>query len=316
MTDVVCVLNNKIGFIGYGNQALRIEKILKKLDYKISYIFKPNIIKKSSKYTNNLENIDNCDVIFICSPNVSHFKYLRKLIGKKYIFCEKPPVSNYNQLLALKKIINKKVFFNYNLRFSEISNLIKKYKKLNFGKLLNANIILTHGLSSKKNYYKNWRSKKDLSPKGVFETVAIHAIDMISYNFNVKKLIFNNLVNTSNKGTSYDTSFTNLITNENANINIFTSYNAPLVNSWNFVFENGIINYESNQIKISGPKINLDNQNNFIEPKILFLKKIKYKKIYEDSLYNSVKYFMDKIQNKGFFDYELSLFSNSLIVKK
>ena len=40
-------------------------------------------------------------------------------------------------------------------------------------------------------------SNKKLSPKGVFETVSIHALDLILYNFGIKRILFQNLSNTS-----------------------------------------------------------------------------------------------------------------------
>tara|TARA_Y100000588_G_C14276218_1_gene934439 strand:- start:4499 stop:5437 length:939 start_codon:yes stop_codon:yes gene_type:complete len=312
----VFVLTNKIGLIGYGNQAKRLEKYLNQIGYKISIIYKPNFKKNLNKFTNDFKKIQNCEIIFICSTNSTHFLYLKKLIGKKYIFCEKPPVSSYDQLLKLKKIINNKVFFNYNLRFCEISNLIQEAKKHNFGNLLFANIILTHGLSSKKGYLSNWRSKKKLSPKGVFETVSIHALDIILYNFGIKKILSEKLTNTSGRGTAYDTSFLNIITKNNANISIFCSYNSPLVNSWIFVFENGTLKYDNNILKLNGPRNNFDKNNNFIEPKNISSKRISYKKLYEKSLFNSVNHFMKTVKNKKKFQNELSLISNKLILQK
>ena len=308
-------MTNKIGFIGYGNQAKRLEKQLKKLGYKISIIYKPNFNKINNRNCNDFNKIKDCNIIFICSSSATHFFYLDKLIGKKYIFCEKPPVTSRNELLKLKKIVNNKVFFNYNLRYCEISTFIEKAKKNNFGNLLYANIILTHGLSSKKNYVTNWRSNKKFSPKGVFETVSIHAVDLILYNFGIKKVLSQNLSKTSCKGTAYDTSHTTLLSKNNAKISIFCSYNAPLINSWYFVFENGILKYDNNLLTLSGPRNNFDKNNNFVEPKVIFSKKISYKKIYNESLYNSVNYFMKTIKRKKKFDNNLALISNNLILK-
>jgi Predicted dehydrogenases and related proteins len=118
----------KIGVIGDGVHSKRIQKILikKKLNF---YIYKPN-----KPYYFNKEKfsiLKKCNVIFLISPNNTHYNYLKKLYRGRYIFCEKPPVNNKKDLTKLKKIYSKKIYFNYNFRFSKISKLImnkKKYK--------------------------------------------------------------------------------------------------------------------------------------------------------------------------------------------
>ena len=86
-----------------------------------------------------------------------------------------------------------------------------------------------------------------------------------------------------------------------------------MINSWYFVFENGILKYDNNFLTLSGPRNNFDKNNNFIEPKIIFKKYPK--KIYNESLYNSVNYFMKTIIGKKKFDNKLALISNNLILK-
>ena len=67
-----------------------------------------------------------------------------------------------------------------------------------------------------KTYDKNeWRSKKKLCLKGVFEVVSIHWIDLINYIFKIKKIKIPSLINLSKKGTSYDNSYSTLTLNEN-----------------------------------------------------------------------------------------------------
>ena len=74
----------------------------------------------------------------------------------------------------------------------------------------------------------SWRSKKN-SPKGVFEIVSIHWIDFINYYFKIKKIINSNLRNTSKVGSSYDNSTTSIIINNNAQVDIYSSYDARTV---------------------------------------------------------------------------------------
>ena len=95
----------RIGIIGDGGHSKRIQKILikKKLSFFIYKPSKPNYI--DSKKFNKLKK---CKVIFIISPNNSHYAYIKELNKGRYIFCEKPPVNSKKDLLGLKKIKSKK----------------------------------------------------------------------------------------------------------------------------------------------------------------------------------------------------------------
>ena len=89
----------KVVIIGNGGQSKKIQKILKRK--KISYdIYKPKI--KLSLDSEFRDKIKKFNIFFITSPNTTHFKYLKNL-SKKYIFCEKPPVSKLSDLEKLKK---------------------------------------------------------------------------------------------------------------------------------------------------------------------------------------------------------------------
>ena len=145
---------NKIAIIGNGNHSKRIQFILKK-KRKNFFIYKP-IKKKEDKI--NFEKVKKCKIIFICSPNNTHFDYIKKLFKGRYIFCEKPPVSKKSELNKLKKINNKKIYFNFNQRFSILADLLKKINKYKLGDLVYANRICSHGLAFKKEYKKSWRS--------------------------------------------------------------------------------------------------------------------------------------------------------------
>ena len=91
----------KIGIIGNGNHSKRIQKILikKKLRF---YIYKP--IKPKYFEKEEFEILKKCDVIFLISPNDTHYTYLKELYKGRYIFCEKPPVNNKNDLSKLREM--------------------------------------------------------------------------------------------------------------------------------------------------------------------------------------------------------------------
>ena len=304
----------KIGVIGNGVHSKRIQKILikKKLNF---YIYKPN--KPDYFDEEKLNILKKCNVIFLISPNNTHYNYLKELYRGRYIFCEKPPVNNKKDLKKLKKINSKKIYFNYNFRFTKISKLIMNKKKYKLGELLYANIISSHGLAKKKEYQKNWRSNIKKCSKGVYEVVSIHYVDLINFLFNVVSIEKPKLINTSKIGNSYDTSLVEMRLKNKCIVNIFSTYNSAYCNKLFFLFDNGIIEQKDNVIKISGPSLNFDKKGFFKAPKTLKKLKVNENKEYKETLDESVSYFLTKARNKKNFNkknWVTSIKSNELIL--
>tara|TARA_B110000858_G_C17707613_1_gene429000 strand:+ start:11 stop:934 length:924 start_codon:yes stop_codon:yes gene_type:complete len=297
----------KFGIIGNGAQSKRIQKILTKK--KITYlIYKP--ATKNSNKIGNFSEINHCDGVFIMSPNNTHFNYLRKL-NRNYVFCEKPPVTKNDHLKILRNMNYKKIYFNFNFRFSKLNDVLENKEKYNLGKLLYANIIHTHGLAYKKSYKKNWRTNIKENSLGIYETVQIHFIDLINFNFKIKRIDKPNLFNKSKIGTSYDTVQSSILTKCGAIINIFSSYKSCLINKRNFCFENGLVEQNEDSLIIRGPAINLDYKGLFKKPKIIKIFKIKASKDYQNSIEKSVEFFIKKCTQKT--NFEKKLFSKSII---
>ena len=168
--------NLKICIIGDGIHSKRIQNILntKKIKFEI---FKPK--NKNNYAKKKFNELKKFNTFFITSPDNTHFHYINKLYRFGYIFCEKPPCTNINHLNLLKKIKSRKIFYNFNYRFSEFYKILKNRNKYNLGKLLYGTIINGHALGLKKDYKKNWRSKKRISKKGILEVVSIHYLDII-----------------------------------------------------------------------------------------------------------------------------------------
>jgi len=303
-----------IGIIGKGSQYKRVSKILKKKNLKF-FLYKPN----NSKYYDKekFDIIKRCKIIFILSPNHSHFDYISKLHKGRYIFCEKPPVNLKSQIFKLKKINHKKIYYNFNFRHSLIGQILSNRERYKLGDLLYGNIIAGHGLGFKKEYAKSWRSNIKLCKKGVFEIVSVHWIDMINYYFDIDKIKKPKLINFLKKGTSYDNSYCKIKLKNKAEVDIFSSYSSPLINKILLVFKNGIIEKKENFIEIRGPAVNLNKQKFFITPKLI--KKINISSLndYDVSLEKSVNYFLSTSLKKKIFqkkDFECSIESNNLIL--
>lgn len=310
-------MSKKIGIIGFGSQAKRIIKLLEKSKKKIHYIYKKKINKKKTdkKFTNKIGDLKKCEIIFICSPNSTHFKYLKELYKKRYIFCEKPPVDKISDLKLLNKFDQSKIFYNFNYRFSKINEAIIKTKELKFGKLLYGNIIFGHGLATKKNYNNSWRAKNN--KQGVYDIVGVHLIDLINNNFKISRI--SKKLSYLYKGLSPDNSFFSIKLDYFAQIDCFTSYTSPYEQKFNFIFENGILEIGNKSIKFKGPRDTFDKKGFFISPKILAKKKLNNNEDFELSLKKSVNYFMKISSNNKIFNLnknKISLRSNMLLLKK
>ena len=106
MWNIVCM---KIGIIGNGSHSKKIQQILKKK--KLSYfVYKPT--KPHYFDEKKFIYLKKCKIIFILSPNNTHYKYIKSLYKGRYIFCEKPPVNKKKDLSELKKLKSKKIYFN------------------------------------------------------------------------------------------------------------------------------------------------------------------------------------------------------------
>ena len=302
----------KVGIIGYGSQAKRIIKILQKLKIKPTHIFKPKIKKKDPNYiVDNIKLLNNCDALFICSPNDTHHKYI-SMFSKKYIFCEKPLVNNNRELIKIKN--NKKLFVNYNYRFGYLSRSIENRRKFNLGNIISGHLIMSQGLASKKSYSKSWRSNIKNCKYGVFEILGVHLIDLIAFHFKVKK-ITKTMFNISKNGSAYDTSFFQILLSNKAYISCSVSYFAPFISKQLLVFENGYIEMNNKYLEIRGPRNTFDKKGFFKTPPLIFKKKFGKKNDYDYSLSESVKFFLEKVyQNKEFDEKFLktSIFTNRL----
>ncbi len=290
--------------LGYGSQAKRIIKILKQKKLKPSLIYKPSKkIDDPKNTTNQINDLKKNDIIFICSPNHTHYKYI-KYFKDKYIFCEKPLVNNIKELSKIKKLKTKKIFINYNYRFGYLSQILSERKKYNLGKLIGGNLTMCQGLASKKIYRKSWRSQKNICKLGVFEILGVHLIDTISYHFKIKK-IFKRLLNISKVGNSFDTSHFRIILEKNTQIDCFVSYFSPFISTQNLIFENGILEMNQNNIKIRGPRDVFDRNGFFKTPPIIYQKKLSGINEYNHSMNKSVDYFLKIVRGKKLFNKKL-----------
>ena len=308
------LVNQKIAVIGFGSQANKVIKYLKKINISPKYIYLKKIKKKHGKlknFTTSLKDIEKCNIIFICSPHNTHFFYIKKFLLKKntYIFCEKPPVNNLRDLNYLKKLKPKNLYFNFNYRFTLIANILRNTRKYKLGNLLYGTIVLTHGLATKKNYYKSWRADRLNTPFGIVEILSVHFIDLMINIFGLSKVSFNNH-KVLQKSKNFDTSCVSLLTNDKKSIVIFNSYTSPLVEKKLFIFKNGYIDQNERTIDIFGPRNTFDKNGRFKKPQKMCSIKIKPQQDFDNSFNNSMNYFLKSIKDEKPFNKKL--FSDSI----
>ena len=279
----------KISIIGYKNHAIRLRKILKKIGY--------DDILNFNHHVNTDKDIKDVDVFFISSPSDTHMGWIEKLsIYNKYIFCEKPPVTNLEDLDKIKNYRDK-LYFNFNYRFSYLVKVIEEYNiTKELGVPIHINCFSTHGIAFKDNFKKNWRFKSENIFSSITANLGIHYIDLISYLFGpIKNLDIKNLSIVSS-GLA-DTSKITIDLNH-CLCDIVLSYAAPFTNKISILYDNGIIELSNGIISVFKPRNTFDKNGLFIPPEKKIIKKFKgSRSYYDNALYESIKYFIESAKN-------------------
>ena len=316
----------KIGIIGYKNHAARLLSILeKKPGVIINFIYHPTKSLTDSRFTNNFSDLFNCDAIMIASPNHTHFEYIRKLLNNDfvgYIFCEKPPVTSLDDFNKLEKIPlehKNKIFFNFNLRFSKLSEEIKKQiNSQHIGKIIYINIISSKGLAFKKEYLGSWRADGEKNIHNILDTVSIHYIDMLNLHFgNIKKSTYiPSLI--SKNGTSYDTNQLLLQYDNSVIASIFNSYATPHINEILIIGTNGFLTIRNDKLQIYSPRDTFDSKGFFTNPPLFQNTDFVIEDDIENSLSNSIDFFLSCVKGRKTIDavhFNTSLATTSLILQ-
>ena len=318
-------LTHKIGFIGYRNHAKKLLDIVEREEsVEVSQIYHPIKNIDDSRITNNLKDLYECDGIVIASPNNTHFEYLKEVIENSNcrIYCEKPPVTSSEGIEYLEKLTSeqkKRIFFGFNLRFSEFNDFLKVYSKSEkLGKIIQINIITSQGLAFKEKYLGDWRADGENNLHNIIENSSIHWIDLMVFNFGkttnasyLPRLI-------SNNGTSFDTNSVNLQFENGMVASIFTSYATPLVENIVIVGTNGFAIIKDGKIDISYPRDTFDENGLFTNPKNKEEIDFSFRTNGKNSLKKSMNYFLDHLKNSQMFEltnFDIAIYSNKLVLE-
>lgn len=307
-----------LGIIGYRNHAEVLRNLIEKnLDCEISTIFHPEKKNIHSKSTNNFSDLLSNDAIIIASPNHTHFDYLKKIFMDfdGYVFCEKPPVTNLIELEELNNFSNEKkqkLFFNFNFRFSYLNDLIAKYSNSDeLGKIFYINIISNHGLAFKQEYVDSWRSDGINNLHNIINTVSIHFLDLMNFNFSEPESIHYFPNNISNIGTSYDTSNLILKYKSGLIISILNSYSSSFQNDFEMIGTNGFLKLHDHSLNVYSPRDTFDSKQHFVNPPLIHKDFFNFQNDYHESLVKTIDYFISKVKTKSKID--LKYFNSSII---
>lgn len=180
----------KIGIIGFGKMGKIRAKAIESCGRGIiKYVFDNDKSTNCENYdiADNIDVIINdteIDAVFICTPNfVNRPLTIQALKAGKHVFCEKPPAFNAAEVEEIRKVEDqsgKKLMYGFNHRHHEsIVHMKRLIDSKEFGRLLW--MRGRYGKSVDKNFYDNWRSKKELAGGGILLDQGIHMLDLFLY---------------------------------------------------------------------------------------------------------------------------------------
>jgi predicted dehydrogenase len=197
-------MNYKVGIIGYG--------VMGKIRHQaIDEIKKGTVIAVSEPNTDldfkgipnisheEIINHPDLDIIIVCTPNFLNKELtIRALNAGKHVFCEKPPAFTGTDILEIKEAetkSGKKLMYGFNHRHHDSVIHMKQLIDSNeYGKVLW--LRGRYGKSVTKDYFNQWRAKKELAGGGILMDQGIHMLDLflfLSGDFDVVKAEVSNL---------------------------------------------------------------------------------------------------------------------------
>lgn len=299
-----------IGILGYGDQGKKILKIISKKYKKKILLFtiKTNQESKEFYHTNRIEVLNKCKIIFICTPNHTHFQYLNYFKETaKYIFCEKPPCNNINEYRKLKNFsikYKKKIYFNFNYTFSEYYKILKKkYLSKKIGKLIDISISVGNGISFKNNLLNNWRSNSKTIFSGIIGNLGIHYLNLLRDllgNIQINQIEFKKV----GKFKIPDTVLISFTNNKKVSGRILLTYASPFHQNIKAIFSNSVIEIDNEKIIEYYPRDSFDRNYKYIKPKQVIIYKKKSTSIWSHTLNRSVEFFLKTISKRKNFSYQ------------
>lgn len=197
-------MSYKVGIIGYGvmgkTRRTAIEEIKKGTVIAVS---EPSIGPDADGIPNvshdDIINNPEIDVLIVCTPNFLNKELtLRGLRAGKHVFCENPPAFTAADILEIKEAeaqSGKTLMYGFNHRHHDsVLHMKRLIDSGEYGKVLW--LRGRYGKSVTKDYFNQWRAKKELAGGGILMDQGIHMLDLflfLSGDFDVVKAEVSNL---------------------------------------------------------------------------------------------------------------------------
>lgn len=194
----------KVGIIGYGRMGkIRHQAIDEVGLAEVIAISEPTIGSEFKSIPNlthdEIINSTEIDAIVISTPNFLNKELtIRSLQAGKHVFCEKPPcftAFDMKEIIYAEEKSGKKLMYGFNHRHHDSIIYMKKLIDSNdYGRILW--MRGRYGKSVTPDYFKEWRSKKELAGGGILLDQGIHMLDLFLYfggDFNIVKADVSNL---------------------------------------------------------------------------------------------------------------------------
>jgi 1,5-anhydro-D-fructose reductase (1,5-anhydro-D-mannitol-forming) len=179
----------KAGIIGFGKMGqIRYENLLKLPGCSVTMICESNssielppTVQRAQSYA-EIINDQSIDIVVVSTPNNLIAPIVVEALNmKKHVFAEKPPGRTLAELQLMidaeTQNFGCKLMFGFNHRHHEsIIHTKKIIDTGDFGKILW--LRGRYGKSVDKNFFSNWRSKKEIAGGGIFLDQGIHMLDL------------------------------------------------------------------------------------------------------------------------------------------
>jgi 1,5-anhydro-D-fructose reductase (1,5-anhydro-D-mannitol-forming) len=197
-------MSYKIGIIGYGVMGKTRRTSIQELKKgEVVAISEPSVGPEVDGMPNvshdDIINNPDIDVLIVCTPNFLNKELtIRGLNAGKHVFCEKPPAFTAADITEIKEAevrSGKTLMYGFNHRHHDsVLHMKRLIDSGEYGKVLW--LRGRYGKSVTKDYFNQWRAKKELAGGGILMDQGIHMLDLflfLSGDFDVVKAEVSNL---------------------------------------------------------------------------------------------------------------------------
>ena len=179
----------KVGIIGYGKMGQIRHRAIKEAGGGVLVAISEPMPEKKFETVPNISHDEiithpAIDAIIICTPNyLNKDLTIRSLKAGKHVFCEKPPCftsKEMEEIIEAEKQSGKVLSYGFNHRqHDSVIRMKELIDSEQFGRVLW--MRGRYGKSVTKDFYKDWRAKKNLAGGGILMDQGIHMLDLFLY---------------------------------------------------------------------------------------------------------------------------------------